>query len=605
MKKFSRILKYLYPFKWYVVINVISNVLAAIFSLFSLAMLIPFLQLLFGTVPLVESKPEFVISAKGLAQYLNYYLSDLIKTHDRASALLVVIVLVLVASFLKNLFTYLSLYYLAPIRTGVLQNMRNLLYRKVVDLPLGYFTEEKKGDIISKMTNDVNEIEISIIRSLEMFFRDPIIIIIHLIGLIYISPQLTLFVLLILPLTGGVIGRVGKNLRKTSFKGQTKMGIILTMIEETIGGLRVIKAFNAENKVISRFENMNSLYSLLMKKMWRRRDLASPLSEFLGTIVVVLVLWYGGNLIFAGKGNLGPEALIAYIGIFYMIINPAKSFSNAYYNVLKGLASADRIDTILNAENPIKVSAGAKILESFNHEIEYRNVSFKYQNDWVLKNINLTIKKGMTVALVGQSGSGKTTLVDLLPRFWDVTEGEIFIDGINIKEYDITSLRSLMGNVNQDPILFNDTFYNNIAFGVDGAKMEDVVNAAKIANAHDFIVATPNGYHTNVGDRGSKLSGGQRQRVSIARAILKNPPIMILDEATSALDTESERLVQDAIDNLMKHRTSLVIAHRLSTIRKADLICVLHEGEIVERGKHDELIGLNGYYARLHSMQLL
>ncbi|HDP76292.1 MAG TPA: ATP-binding cassette domain-containing protein [Bacteroidales bacterium] len=605
MKKFVRILKYLFPFKWYVVINVFSNVLAAVFSLFSLAMLIPFLQLLFGTVPLVEVKPEFVISAKGLAQYLNYHLSEIIKTHDRASALLFVIVLVLVASFLKNLFTYLSLYYLAPIRTGVLQNMRNLLYRKVVDLPLGYFTEEKKGDIISKMTNDVNEIEISIIRSLEMFFRDPIIIIIHLVGLIYISPQLTLFVFLILPLTGGVIGRVGKNLRKTSFKGQTKMGVILTMIEETIGGLRVIKAFNAEKKVILRFESMNSFYSLLMKKMWRRRDLASPLSELLGTIVVILVLWYGGNLIFAGKGSLGPEALIAYIGIFYMIINPAKSFSNAYYNVLKGLASADRVDTILNAENPIKVSAGAKIIESFNHEIEYRNVSFKYQNDWVFKNINLTIKKGMTVALVGQSGSGKSTMVDLLPRFWDVAEGEILIDGINIKDYDITSLRNLMGNVNQDPILFNDTFYNNIAFGVDGANMEDVVNAAKIANAHDFILATPNGYHTNVGDRGSKLSGGQRQRVSIARAILKNPPIMILDEATSALDTESERLVQDAIDNLMKHRTSLVIAHRLSTIRKADLICVLHEGEIVERGKHNELIGLNGYYARLHSMQLL
>ena len=605
MKKFFGLLKYLYPYKWHVVLNVGSNILAAIFSLFSLAMLIPFLQLLFGTVPLVEVKPDFVMSAKGLAQYLNFYLSDIIKTHDRASALLFVIVLVLIASFLKNLFTYLSLYYLAPIRTGVLQDMRNLLYRKIVDLPLGYFTEEKKGDIISKMTNDVNEIEISVIRSLEMFFRDPIIIIIHLVGLIYISPQLTLFVLIILPLTGLVIGRVGKNLRKTSFKGQTKMGIILTMIEETIGGLRVVKAFNAEKKVITRFESMNSFYSLLMKKMWRRRDLASPLSEFLGTIVVILVLWYGGNLIFAGKGNLGPEALIAFIGIFYMIINPAKSFSSAYYNVLKGLASADRIDSILNAENPIKVKAGARTLKSFNNEIEYRNVSFKYQNDWVLKNINLTIKKGMTVALVGQSGSGKSTMVDLLPRFWDVTEGEILIDGVNIKEYDLSSLRNLMGNVNQDPILFNDTFYNNIAFGVDGAKMDDVINAAQIANAHDFILSTPNGYHTNVGDRGSKLSGGQRQRVSIARAILKNPPIMILDEATSALDTESERLVQDAIDNLMKHRTSLVIAHRLSTIRKADLICVLHEGEIVERGKHDELLALNGYYAKLHNMQLL
>ncbi|QKG80155.1 ABC transporter ATP-binding protein [Tenuifilum thalassicum] len=604
MKKFFGLLKYLIPYKWHVVVNVLSNVLAAIFSLFSLAMLIPFLQLLFGTVPLVEVEPEFTLSAKGMSNYLNYFLSSLIKNHDQATALLFVIVLVVIASFLKNMFTYLSLFYLAPIRTGVLKDMRNKLYRKVVELPLGFFTEEKKGDIISKMTNDVNEIEVSIIRSLEMFFRDPIIIIIHLIGLIYISPQLTLFVLIILPLTGGVIGRVGKNLRKTSFKGQTKMGIILTIIEETIGGLRVIKAFNAEKKVIARFESMNSLYTLLMKKMWRRRDLASPLSEFLGTIVVVLVLWYGGNLIFDGKGNLGPEALIAYIGIFYMIINPAKSFSNAYYNVLKGMASADRIDSILVAENPIKVKPGAKKIESFNNEIEYRNVSFRYENDWVLKNINLTIKKGMTVALVGQSGSGKSTMVDLLPRFWDVTEGEILIDGVNIKDLDMVSLRNLMGNVNQEPILFNDNFFNNIAFGVENAKMEDVIAAAKIANAHDFIMATPNGYHTNVGDRGSKLSGGQRQRVSIARAILKNPPIMILDEATSALDTESERLVQDAIDNLMKHRTSLVIAHRLSTIRKADLICVLHEGEIVERGKHEELLAINGYYSKLHSMQL-
>jgi len=604
MKKFFHLLKFITPYKWHVVANIVGNILGAIFSLFSLAMLIPFLQLLFGTVPLVEVKPEFTMTIKSLNDTLNYMLSEMIRNHDRSTAMLFVIGLVLTASFLKNFFTYMSLYYLAPIRTGVLRDIRNTLYRKVVDLPLGYFTEEKKGDVISKMTNDVNEIEVSIIRSLEMLFRDPIIIIIHLTGLIYISPQLTLFVLLLLPLTGVVIGRVGKTLKKTSFKGQRKMGAILTLIEETLSGLRVVKAFNAEKKVVSRFESVNNFYTLLMKKMWRRRDLASPLSEFLGTIVVVLVLWFGGNLIFKGKGSITPEALIAYIGIFYMIINPAKSFSNAYYNVLKGMASADRIDTILSAENPIKIKPEAKVITEFNSAIEFRNVSFRYQSEPVLKNINLMVEKGKTVALVGQSGSGKSTMVDLLPRFWDVNEGEVLIDGVNVKDCNLESLRNLMGNVNQDPILFNDTFYNNIAFGMPSAREEDVIAAAKIANAHDFIMATPNGYYTNIGDRGSKLSGGQRQRISIARAILKNPPIMILDEATSALDTESEKLVQDAIENLMKHRTSLVIAHRLSTIRNADLICVLHEGEIVERGRHDELLRLNGYYAKLHNMQL-
>ncbi|MDD3568122.1 MAG: ABC transporter ATP-binding protein [Bacteroidales bacterium] len=604
MKKFYKIFKFIFPYKWQAASSIFSNLLAAFFGLFSIAMLIPFLGILFETSPLVETPPEAAsLDPTYIKEYFYYFVSQLIINNGKSIALLFIVALVALTSLFKNLFAYLALWFLAPIRLGVVRDIRNALYKKVLELPLGYYSDEKKGDIISKMTTDVHEIEVSIIRSLEMFFKEPIIIIVYLIFLISISPQLTLFVLVLLPIAGGMIGRIGKSLRKTSFKGQRKMGALLSIIEETLGGLRVIKAFNAESRMRKRFESINSFYSRLMIKMWRRRDLASPLSEFLGTVVVVMVLWFGARLVFEDNGTLSPEALIAYIAGFYMIINPAKSFSSAYFNVLKGMASADRIDTLLYAKNPIVDSAGAIDVAGFNESIEYKNVSFKYQNDYVLKNVNLKITKGMTVALVGQSGSGKSTMVDLLPRFYDVMEGEILIDGVNVKEFTLTSLRNLMGNVNQDPILFNDTFYNNIAFGLENPKDDDVITAAKIANAHEFIEATPHGYYSSIGDRGSKLSGGQRQRLSIARAIMKNPPIMILDEATSALDTESERLVQDAIENLMKNRTSLVIAHRLSTVKNADLICVLHDGEIVERGKHEELLEKGGIYTKLYHLQ--
>jgi len=609
MKKFFKIFRFIFPYKWLAAANIITNLLGTLFGLFSIAMAIPFLDILFNAEKQVAVKelvkPELSFSISSIIDYFNYIISSIISEYGAANALLFIIILVIITSLLKNLFVYLSLYFLAPIRNGVVKDIRNALFNKIMVLPLGYFSDEKKGDIISKMTSDVTEIEVSIIRSLEMFFRDPITILVYLISLIIMSPSLTLFVLILLPFAGGIIGRIGKNLRKTSFKGQKRMGNLLSIIEETLGGLRIIKAFNAEGKVKNKFETSNEFYSQIMIKMWRRRDLATPLSEFLGTIVIVLVLWFGGRMVLNGEGSLSGAGLIGYVALFYNIINPAKAFSSAYFNILKGLASAERIDSILSAENLIKDKPDSKRITSFNSSIEYRNVSFKYENDYVLKNVNLKIEKGKTIALVGQSGSGKSTFVDLLPRFYDVEEGEILIDGVNIKEFTLDSLRSLMGNVNQEPILFNDTFYNNIAFGVESSNEENVTNAAKIANAHDFIAATSTGYFSNIGDRGSKLSGGQRQRVSIARAILKNPPIMILDEATSALDTESEKLVQEAIENLMKHRTSLVIAHRLSTVRNADLICVLHEGEIVERGKHEELIQLNGIYTKLYNLQTL
>jgi len=605
MKRFFKVFKFIYPYKWNAFANVGFNLLGTVFGLFSIAMVIPFLNILFGIQPLVEVKPEFAFKINAIVGYFNFFLSQLIRNSGPFSALLLIVIIVLTTSLLKNLFSYLAFWNLAPIRNGVVKDIRNALFKKIMELPMSFFSDEKKGDIISKMTNDVNEVEVSIIRSLEMFFRDPIQIIVYLIALIALSPKLTLFVLVLLPISGTIIGRIGKSLRRTSFKGQKKMGTLLSIIEEALGGLRIIKAFNAEEKITRRFESTNNFYSRLMIKMWRRRDMATPLSEFLGTVVIMLVLLYGGNLVLSGSSTLSGSILIGYVTLFYMIINPAKSFSTAYFNIIKGLASVDRIETILGAESSIKNKPDSKTITGFESSIEYRNVSFKYDEDYVLKNVNLKVEKGKTIALVGQSGSGKSTFVDLLPRFYDLEEGEILIDGVNIKEYTLESLRSLMGNVNQEPILFNDTFFNNIAFGAENSPEEWVMNAAKIANAHEFILSSQNGYYTNIGDRGNKLSGGQRQRVSIARAVLKNPPIMILDEATSALDTESEKLVQEAIENLMKNRTSIVIAHRLSTVRNADLICVLHEGEIVERGKHEELIALNGIYTKLYNLQTL
>jgi len=512
-------------------------------------------------------------------------------------------IFLVVMTALKVGSAYMGSYYLIPIRTGVLRDLRNQLYKKIINLPIGFFTEERKGDIMSRMTSDVSEVEASIMSSLEMVFKNPILIIGYLTVMFLMSWKLTIFVLILLPFSGTLIGKIGKSLKRRSTIGQEQTGELLSQIEETLSGLRVVKAFNAEQKLQVRFSNLNEKIRNTYNRINRRYNLAHPVSEFLGTVVISILLWYGGSLILKNDSDISAEQFIFYLVIFYSIIGPAKDLSRATYSIQKGMASLDRVDKILQTENTIKNPEKPEPLHPFTEKIEYRNLSFKYDQDWVLLNINLTIPKGKTVALVGQSGSGKSTLVDLLPRYYDPNAGEILLDGIEIKNYNTHDLRSLMGNVNQEAILFNDTFYNNIIFGVENATKDQVIEAAKIANAHDFIVATENGYETNIGDRGNKLSGGQRQRISIARAILKNPPILILDEATSALDTESEKLVQEALENLMQNRTTLVVAHRLSTIKRADEICVLHEGRIVERGNHDELVALNGYYNRLYMMQ--
>jgi subfamily B ATP-binding cassette protein MsbA len=601
---FKTVLYYIKPYKSQAILNIVFNLLASIFSLFSLVLLIPFLGILFGTEELVTEVPNFEFSADYAQQYFYYYMSSVIIESGKTKALLFVSLFVLAMILLKNVFAYFANFFMAALRNGVVMDIRNRIYKKVLNLHIGFFSEEKKGDIISRQTSDVQEFEWSAMSSIEMVFRDPIMIIIFLTTLFFMSPTLTLFILILLPISGIIIGRIGKSLRKSSKEFRERMGNLITMMEETIGGLRIIKAFIAEKKVSERFEKENNKYTRLANKIFRREYLASPMSEFLGVLSLLIVLYYGATLVLGGESEMKPQVFIGYIAVFSQIINPSKAVTTAYYRIQKGMAAIDRIDNVLKTEEIIKDSQIAATKKNFESKIEFRNVSFKYAEVDVLKDINLTVKKGQTIALVGQSGSGKSTLVDLIPRFYDIERGEILIDENNIKNIKIKSLRSLMGNVNQESILFNDTIFNNIAFGVETATEEEVIAAAKVANAHEFIMEAENGYQTNIGDRGSKLSGGQRQRLSIARAVLKNPPILILDEATSALDTESERLVQDALTNLMKNRTSIVIAHRLSTIKHADEICVLHEGKIVERGNHDELLNKNGVYKKLHDLQM-
>lgn len=609
MKKnrpFKRIIRYVRPYWFNIVLNLIFNLMAIVFSIFSFALVVPFLNLLFQTSAIeAVAKPEFHLSSDYLIGYLNYLMSNLIIENGHSYALAFICLFLFVSFFFRNLGRFCACFFLAKAKVGAVRDIRNDIYHKILVLPLSFYSNQKKGDIMARLTTDVQEVEISILNWIEMLIKDPLTIIVYFAFMVSLSPKLTLFVLVVLPIAGLLIGKVGKALKRQSKDSQNRLAGMISTIEETLSGLRIIKGFNAINYSKDKFGEQNEQYSKTMIGVHRKREMSSPMSEFLSAIVVIIVLWFGGKLILGGGSTIGAADFITYIVVFSQIISPAKSFTQGYYNIQKGVASADRIFELLDADEVITEKNNALEIKDFKKEITYQDVTFRYEKDDVLKDVNLKIPKGKVIALVGESGGGKSTMIDLLPRFYDVCEGQILIDGHDIRDYKISDLRGLMGIVTQETILFNDTVFNNIAFGMENVSKEAVMEAAKVANAHEFIMEMEHCYDTTIGDRGMNLSGGQRQRLSIARAVLKNPPILILDEATSSLDTESERLVQDALSKVMSQRTSIVIAHRLSTIQHADEIIVLQKGQIIERGTHEQLIALNGVYKKLTDLQTI